>query len=102
MHYHFVEDASGDVISLIPFCSDACHRAHMGDDYQGWNGCHEGGDTAEFCAHCGTVAGGTYECDCQRDKRRGQPLSTDGERCAHGHWLQVPAHYLLPARRRQT
>jgi hypothetical protein len=67
MHYHFVEDDSGNVVDLIPFCSDLCHRAWCADHgstYGGWNGCHEGGDSAEFCANCGDCChegGGSVE-----------------------------------------
>lgn len=94
MHYHIVEDAEGDVVDLIPFCCDACNRAHMGDAYAGWNGCMEGGDNVEFCAECGVVAGGGYECDCQRDNVVVNRFRQDkGEKCRHGHWIQLPMNY---------
>ena len=95
MHYHYMEDESGDVVDLVPLCSDACHRDWAGEDYQGWSGCHEGSDSVEFCANCGVVAGGTYECDCQRDNVVvNRFLSDEGEKCEHGHWLQLPACFL--------
>jgi hypothetical protein len=28
MHYHITENGEGNVVDLIPFCSDACHRAN--------------------------------------------------------------------------
>ena len=52
MHLHHIEDSSGDLVDLLEFCSDYCHRDCLGDDYQGWSGCHE----SEFdtsCGHCG-------------------------------------------------
>lgn len=51
MHYHFIEDEKGDLIEVLEFCSDSCNREHNGEDYAGWNGCHE----AEFdtlCTNC--------------------------------------------------
>ena len=53
MHYYFVEDADGDVVDLIPYCSDFCHREDQGENYRGWNGCHEGADYDQECALCG-------------------------------------------------
>lgn len=96
MHYHYVNDESGDLCDTIAFCCDPCHRAYMDahpdlGEYQGWNGCHEGGDSPEFCANCGVFAGGTPECDCQRDNVLvGRFASEAGEKCIHGHWMQLP------------
>lgn len=93
-HYHYIED-DGELVDLIPFCSDSCHREHMSLAYDGWNGCHEGGDSAEFCAHCGAFAGGSAECDCQLQNVVIHRLpSEEGERCEHGNWLQLPARML--------
>lgn len=93
MHYHFIE-FQGDLVDLVPFCSDACHQAwceEEGIEYEGWNGCQEGGDYIEFCANCGVVAGGEYQCDHQRDNISvNRFLSEDGEKCEHGHWIQLP------------
>ena len=54
MHYLEVI-LDDDLVDLIPFCSDWCHqqycRAHD-VEYEGWNGCHEGSDAAEYCANC--------------------------------------------------
>lgn len=100
MHVHIVENGAGNVVDVIPFCSDACHREFcansMGDlAYEGWNGCHEGGDSVEYCAQCGVVAGGAYECDHQRDNVVVNRFrSENGERCEHGHWIQLPEHML--------
>jgi len=98
MHYHYVEDSRGDVVDLIPFCSDSCHRDYCqehGLAYGGWSGCQEGGDSPEYCAACGTYAGGSFECDCQRDNVLvGRFMSDTGEKCEHGNWLQLPASYL--------
>ncbi len=98
MHYHFVEDSSGDLVDLVPFCSDACHQAWCTENdvaYGGWSGANEGGDSAEFCAHCGTFAGGTPECDHQRDNVVVNRFRCDdGEQCECGHWLQLPARFV--------
>jgi hypothetical protein len=101
MHYHFIEDDSGNVIDLVPFCSDACHRAWCADHgitYGGWNGCHEGSDSVEFCANCGTVAGGAYECNCQSNNVVvNRFISEHGEQCEHGHWIQLPENQFTSA-----
>ena len=98
MHYHMIEDDTGDLVDIVHFCSDACHRQWCEDNdekYGGWNGCNEGSDSVEFCDNCGVVAGGTYECDCQRDNVVVNLfLSEEGEKCEHEHWLQVPACFL--------
>jgi hypothetical protein len=96
MHAYIVEDDHGNMVDVIYFCSDACHqmfcRAHPDLPYRGWNGCHEGGDSVEFCAHCGVVAGGTYQCNHQRDVFVVNRFRCDeGEQCECGHWLQLPA-----------
>jgi hypothetical protein len=49
MHLHYIEDSSGDIVDTLEFCSDYCHRDCLGDDYKGWNGCHE----SEFDTSCG-------------------------------------------------
>lgn len=96
MHYHYIEDPTGQLVDLVPFCSDNCHRewcATNEESYQGWNGCQEGSDYVEFCAQCGVVAGGAYQCDHQRDNVVvDRFLSPDGEQCDHGHWIQLPEH----------
>ena len=59
MHLHFIEDGSGDLVDLLEFCSDFCHRDCMGEEYQGWNGCHE----SEFdsaCGWCGSKIHGAF------------------------------------------
>jgi len=95
MHVHYLHDAKGDVVEIIPFCSDACHQdyceRHPDLKYEGWNGCNEGGDSVEFCAECGVVAGGAYECDCQRDNVVVNRIGREhGEQCKHGNWIQLP------------
>jgi hypothetical protein len=101
MHYHHVEDDGGDVVDLVPFCCDSCHRDYCrenGLEYGGWNGCHEGSDSAEFCANCGTYAGGAADCDCQTNNVVvGRFLSKRGERCRHRNWIQLPASRLVCA-----
>jgi hypothetical protein len=92
MHYHYIEGATGDLIDLVPFCSDDCHRswcADTGEEYI-WNGCHEGADYPEYCAQCGVYAGGTPECDCQRYNVLVNRLRCDApEICAHGNVIQL-------------
>jgi len=95
MHIHCVEDTKGDVIDVIPFCSDGCHRDYCrehGLAYGGWFGCQEGGDYPEWCAQCGVFAGGEAECSCQTDNVVvGRFLCDKGEKSEHGHWIQLPA-----------
>ena len=56
MHIHALEDSAGDIIDIVYFCSDYCHKTWCGDDanpdYAGWDGCHETDYTVE-CACCG-------------------------------------------------
>ena len=93
MHIHLIE-RNGDVVDLIPFCSDTCHRKYCADNmltYDGWNGCNEGGDGVDFCAQCGVVAGGDYECEHQRDNIVvNRFVCDDGEKCECGCWIQLP------------
>lgn len=103
MHEHYIIDANGDTVDAIPLCSDACHRDYAGAQYDGWNGAHET-EFTQWCAACGVVIPGTDEdddgqpCDCQRwNIVVNRFPSDDGERCKHGHWMQLPASY-LPAR----
>lgn len=101
MHYHLIEDSRGDVIDAIAFCCDSCHQEWCeknGAVYGGWNGCQEGSDYPAWCANCGTFAGGESECECQRDNPVVNRFVSDtGERCEHGHWLQLPERYLNSA-----
>lgn len=98
MHYHHVENSDGELVDLIAFCSDACHRDYCADhglEYGGWNGCQEGSDYVEFCAACGVVAGGKFECEHQRDNVVvNRFVCDDGEKCECGNWLQLPARFL--------
>ena len=96
MHAHIIENGPGNVVDVIYFCCDACHRAycdsHPDLTYGGWNGCHMAGDSVEFCDHCGVVCGGTYDCTCQRDNVVTNRLPREhGEKCEHGNWVQLPA-----------
>lgn len=53
-HYLHIEK-DGELVDLIPFCSDWCHRSYCsayGVKYDGWNGCHENSDTPEDCFYC--------------------------------------------------
>jgi hypothetical protein len=95
MHYHNVEDESGDLVDVVPFCSDSCNRdycAKHGLTYQGWNGCQEGPDSPMFCASCGVYAGGAAQCEHQRDNVLVNRFHTEhGEKCPCSNWIQVPA-----------
>jgi len=99
MHIHYIEDHNGNVVDIIPFCSDSCHLSYCAEHadltYDGWNGCHGGGDAEEFCANCGVICGG-YVCDCQRDNVVVNRFSRDdGEKCEHGNWIQLPTSFLV-------
>jgi hypothetical protein len=59
-HLHMLEDSNGDVVDVVVFCGDFCHRQHTGEDYAGWNGCHEISVT-EPCAECGEMVEGLDE-----------------------------------------
>ena len=60
-HYLSITDsATGDLLDIVPFCSDYCHFWYCHEnriEYEGWNGCHEH-DHDEVCAECGTVLPG--------------------------------------------
>ena len=61
-HYHYVEDDQGDLVELVTFCGDWCHRSWCVDHdaiYGGWNGCHEI-EYQEPCAQCGIVIPGAF------------------------------------------
>jgi hypothetical protein len=94
MHYFHVNDSRGELVDLIPFCCDSCHRQWCeanGEEYSGWNGCNEGSDSVEFCHNCGNVAGGSYQCKHQRDNVVvNRFTSTDGIKCKCGNWIQLP------------
>lgn len=91
MHQHYIEDSRGDLIDAIPLCSDACNRDYAGENYRGWNGCHEMEFTT-YCRNCGVVIPGFEDaCQCQRDNVFvNRFLSDDGETCEHGNWIQLP------------
>jgi len=81
-----------------PLCSDNCSREFAGDDYAGWNGCHESEFTT-YCVQCGVaIAGVTDEdktCNCIRSNVVVNRFRSDsGETCKHGNWIQLPAHFL--------
>ena len=62
-HYHETNDTEGNLIYLIPFCSDWCHQNWCDENsknYEGWNGCHEH-EQDEVCVSCGQYIHGTGE-----------------------------------------
>lgn len=95
MHYYFIEDCHGELVALVPFCSDSCHRQWCNDngvEYLGWNGAHENGDSAEYCHCCGVIAGASEEC-CEHQTDNvvvNRFPSTAGEKCDCGNWIQLP------------
>tara|TARA_R110000803_G_scaffold31464_2_gene70154 strand:- start:573 stop:770 length:198 start_codon:yes stop_codon:yes gene_type:complete len=59
-HIHPIEDAEGDIVSILWFCSDYCYRTHNGCTYGGWNGCHDN-ESNEICEECLDVIPGIEE-----------------------------------------
>src|SRR5574338_1711388 len=95
MHEHYIEDERGDLLDAIPLCSDACNREYAGNQYAGWNGCHELEHT-DYCAACGVAIPGFEDaCECQLNNVVVNRFwSETGEQCEHGNWIQVP-HSML-------
>ncbi len=97
MHIHRVENEHGHLEDVIPFCCDNCQRAYCEEHpdigpYGGWDGCHEGGDSPEWCANCGVWCGGEAQCEHQlHNVVVNRFLSENGEKCNCGHWVQLPA-----------
>lgn len=100
MHILMLEDETGDVCGIVNFCSDSCHYQWCqdnGENYGGWNGCHETPFTV-FCEQCGVVIPGYLEdengpCECQTNNVVVNRFrSEDGEKCKHGNWIQLPTH----------
>jgi hypothetical protein len=95
-HYHELEDGQGDLVELVTFCSDGCHRSWCVDrmvdgtdiHYGGWNGCHEL-EFQEPCAQCGRVIPGV-ELDPEGDL-----LVTPNRAFQHAAW---PMGKLNPGR----
>lgn len=56
-----IEDARGDLVDLLYFCSDYCARQHP--LYAGWNGCHES-QSCEACCECDEIIKG-FDCECR-------------------------------------
>lgn len=54
-HLVTIDDAQGNIIDAIVFCSDFCAKTHKA--YAGWSGCHEI-QFDEGCAFCGTKVHG--------------------------------------------
>lgn len=99
MHIHVITDQRGDMIDVIPFCSDSCHRdwCELTDTpYEGWDGAHESPDYNSYCAACGVIAGcGPESCEHQRDNVVVNRFTTkSGEMCRHGNWIQLPRRML--------
>jgi hypothetical protein len=93
MHYVSIEDETGDLVELTPYCSDSC--ASTDPLYAGWFGAQESADYVEWCARCGVrVSIGTEEgCDweCLPNVVALAYVREDPEPCKHG----VPT-YLNP------
>jgi hypothetical protein len=94
MHEHYTYADNGDTVDAFSLCSDSCNQEYAGDDYEGWNGCHESEFTT-WCVNCGVVIPGESACECQiRNVVVNRFLSKDGEQCQHGNWIQLPASLL--------
>jgi hypothetical protein len=91
MHYYQFESTEGELIGLVPLCSDGCHREYAGSNYKGWDGAHETEFTA-FCGYCGVVIPGEDACEHQRSNVVVSRFrSKEGEKCSHGNWIQIPS-----------
>jgi hypothetical protein len=56
-HYYEINDREGQLVDLVPFCSDWCHEQWCRDNgrsYEGWNGAHEHPYNDE-CVNCEAV-----------------------------------------------
>ena len=63
VHLYMVEDTDGNLVDVIEFCSDSCHRAWCAErnvPYEGWNGCHEFNAPVQ-CQCCGQWNNGNGE-----------------------------------------
>ena len=96
MHNHYIEDERGEILDIVPLCSDSCNREYSGRDYAGWSGCHELEHT-DYCANCGVVLPGFEDaCECQfANVVVNRFLSDTGEVCGHGNWIQVPRSMIV-------
>ena len=56
-HIHRITDNAGELIDIVTFCTDRCHRQYCTDTgavYGGWDGCNDMQSPAT-CASCGQV-----------------------------------------------
>lgn len=94
MHEHYLYDDEGDLTDVVPFCCDACHRewcGAQGEEYDGWNGCHEGADYPQWCANCGARCGIGIETDCDGDCVPVGVYPPYDRKCEHGYAYYLPA-----------
>ena len=59
-HEFNIEDSNGDLVDVVAFDCDSCHQAwcrETGNEYKGWNGCHEI-QTSTVCAYCNEFVAG--------------------------------------------
>jgi hypothetical protein len=97
-NYHEINDETGNLTDVIPFCCSSCYLEWCLDndeEYPGeWD--REGGDSNEYCAQCGVIcSAGEDACECQHDNFIvNRFLEEDGLMCRHGNWIQLPANYL--------
>jgi len=99
MHCHAVNASNGDLIDIIPLCSDSCHLDYDRDrglKYEGVSVDYDPPDDNTYCAQCGVIAAcGPDACEHQRDNIVvNRFLSESGETCEHGNWIQVPERML--------
>jgi len=69
IHIHFIYkpeeqrlNKSTDVIDCKYYCSDFCNQDANGENYQGFNGCHEI-DDSQPCDNCGKTMLGVEDYD---------------------------------------
>ena len=67
IHIHFVyenkeQERDGNPVDCKHYCSDFCNRDANGENYQGFNGCHEI-DYSQPCDNCGKTMLGVEDYD---------------------------------------
>ena len=88
MHEVYIEDRNGELVDVMPVCSDACARES--EHYAGWSGCHEL-EFTDWCQNCGVVLPGLEtECYCQSANVVVNRFKvTERELCEHGNVMQM-------------
>ena len=87
-HQVLIEDANGELVDALPYCSDACASADP--HYAGWYGCVEFPDGPEWCVGCGVLIN-ELECGCDAGVVVNRVTPLEAERCEHGGILCLDA-----------